>query len=177
MMPTHGVGKFRNLLLGSVTAKVLHDATCPVWTAAHVDTQSASSVPRRILCAVDGSPTTPALARWACDLARAFRANLAALHVIAPISDWPSLESERRLQEQLRDGARERIGSMLSASGVDAPLRIAVGDIVQCVSEESRQEQADLVVVGRGAIAEPFGRLRAHAFGIIQRSPCPVISV
>jgi nucleotide-binding universal stress UspA family protein len=177
MMPTHGVGKFRNLLMGSVTAKVLHDARCPVWTAAHVETQSASSVPRRILCAIDESPTAPFLARWACDLSRTLRANLATLHVIGPISDWPALEGERRLQEQLRDGARERIASMLSASGVDAPLRIAVGDIVQCVTEESRQEQADLVIIGRGSIAEPFGRLRTHAFGIIQRSPCPVISV
>jgi nucleotide-binding universal stress UspA family protein len=177
MMPTHGMGKFRNLLIGSVTAKVLHDAKCPVWTAAHVDTQSASSVPRRILCAIDGSLNTPTLARWACELARRFRANLAALHVIAPISDWPTLESERRLQDQLRDGARERVASILSASGVDAPLRIAVGDIVQCVTEESRQEQADLVVIGRGSIAEPFGRLRTHTFGIIQRSSCPVISV
>ena len=35
MMPTHGYGRFRALLLGSVTAKVLHDADCPVWTAVH----------------------------------------------------------------------------------------------------------------------------------------------
>jgi hypothetical protein len=27
MMPTHGVGTFRSFLVGSVTAKVLHDAT------------------------------------------------------------------------------------------------------------------------------------------------------
>src|SRR5579864_2881409 len=32
MMPTHGYGLFRSMLLGSVTAKVLHDAACPVWT-------------------------------------------------------------------------------------------------------------------------------------------------
>ena len=37
MMPTHGYGVFRGLLLGSVTAKVLHDAVCPVWTAVHVE--------------------------------------------------------------------------------------------------------------------------------------------
>lgn len=30
MMPTHGYGPFRRLLLGSVTAKVLHDAHVPV---------------------------------------------------------------------------------------------------------------------------------------------------
>ncbi len=35
MMPTHGYGPYRSLLLGSVTAKVLHDADCPVWTGVH----------------------------------------------------------------------------------------------------------------------------------------------
>lgn len=32
VMATHGYGPFRRFLLGSVTAKVLHDAACPVWT-------------------------------------------------------------------------------------------------------------------------------------------------
>jgi nucleotide-binding universal stress UspA family protein len=104
-------------------------------------------------------------------------ARLDFLHVVGPISDWPSLESERRLQEQVRDEARTRIGSMLRSSGVDAPLRVAVGGIVPTVTEEAKQEQADLVIIGRGAVSEPFGRLRTHAFGIIQRSPCPVLSV
>src|SRR5580658_1721688 len=36
MMPSHGYGPFRSLLLGSVTAKVLHDAKVPVWTGAHL---------------------------------------------------------------------------------------------------------------------------------------------
>lgn len=37
MMPTHGYGKFRALLLGSTASKVLHDAHCPVWTSAHIE--------------------------------------------------------------------------------------------------------------------------------------------
>src|ERR1035438_10483293 len=35
VMPTHGHGPFRRFLLGSVTAKVVHDAECPVWTGPH----------------------------------------------------------------------------------------------------------------------------------------------
>lgn len=35
MMTTHGRGPFRQLLLGSVAAKVLHDTHVPVWTTAH----------------------------------------------------------------------------------------------------------------------------------------------
>src|ERR1700676_749757 len=33
MLPTHGLGFFRRHLLGSVTAKVLYDLNCPVWTS------------------------------------------------------------------------------------------------------------------------------------------------
>src|SRR5579862_2684132 len=36
VMPTHGYGRFRRFLLGSVTAKVLHDVSCPVWTGVHL---------------------------------------------------------------------------------------------------------------------------------------------
>jgi len=32
MLPTHGRTPLRRFLLGSVTAKVLHDRTVPVWT-------------------------------------------------------------------------------------------------------------------------------------------------
>ena len=62
-------------------------------------------------------------------------------------------------------------------AGVDAPLRVAVGEIVVTVAEEARQENADLVIVGRRSLSEPFGRLRSHTLGIIQHSPCPVLSV
>src|SRR5277367_1842970 len=57
MMPTHGYGPFRSLLLGSVTAKVLHDATCPVWTAAHVAGKPCQeqAACHDIICAVDGT--------------------------------------------------------------------------------------------------------------------------
>ena len=35
-MPTHGYGPFRRFILGSNTAKVLHDADCAVWTGVHL---------------------------------------------------------------------------------------------------------------------------------------------
>jgi nucleotide-binding universal stress UspA family protein len=177
MMATHGHGLFRRLLLGSVTSKVLHDVHCPVWTAAHAEKQHTQELPRKILCALDGTEKSLALAQWAADFSRQVGASLQLYHVVRPISDWLSLESEQALQEELRTESRTRIESSLKSAGLDLPLRIAVGEIVATITEEARQEGADLIVLGRGAIHETLGRLRTHAHGIIQRSPCPVLSV
>src|ERR1035438_8823524 len=48
IMPTHGYGPFRRYILGSNTAKVLHDADCPVWTGTHLpDTPITATMPFR----------------------------------------------------------------------------------------------------------------------------------
>jgi nucleotide-binding universal stress UspA family protein len=177
MLPTHGLGVFRRLLVGSVTSKVLHDAACPVWTAAHAETQHAPHLPQRILCAVDGSAKSAALLHWADAFCHLLDARLSALHVVSPITDWPSLARERERQEQVREEARVHLDTIQQTAGLSIPVRVAVGEIVNTVVEEACQEHADLVIVGRGAISESFGRLRTHAFGIVQRSPCPVLSV
>src|SRR5689334_3068156 len=55
VMPTHGYGQFRRFILGSNTAKVLHDADCPVWTGVHLEEAPAAGAIalERILCAID----------------------------------------------------------------------------------------------------------------------------
>ena len=64
-MPIHGYESFWAFLLGSVAAKVLHDAQCPVWTAVHLDGPPGRDhvTCRKILCAVGGAPkdTTAAI--------------------------------------------------------------------------------------------------------------------
>lgn len=66
MMPTRGYGQFRALLLGATTAKVLHDAHCPVWTGVHSE-QIQAHPPERwktILCALDTHERDLAVLRW-----------------------------------------------------------------------------------------------------------------
>ena len=177
MMPTHGLGTFRRYLVGSVTSRVLHTSTCPMWTAEHTEAHEARVLPQTILCSIGATPRTPALLRWAAGFAADIGATLKLLHVVGPITDWPSLQRERALQEQIRREARALIESMQRSAGLDAPLRVVIGDIVSAAGEEARQENADLLIIGRGSVGEPFGRLRTHTFGVIQRSPCPVLSV
>ena len=134
-------------------------------------------MPRTILCAVDGTPATPALMQWAAEFGQRIGAAVKLLHVVPPISDWLAMPGEREIQEQVRDEARAKIAAQQKAAGNQSHLRIAVGRIADTVTEEARQENADLIVIGRGSLPSTLGRLRTHAYAIIQQAPCPVLSV
>ncbi len=56
-MSTRGEGAFFRFLLGSVTAKVLHEIHCPVWTGAHLEEEPVGEFSiRNVLGSVDLSP-------------------------------------------------------------------------------------------------------------------------
>ena len=80
MMPTHGYGKFRSMLLGSVASKVLHDSHCPVWTSAHTEDAAKHTEIHHILCAIDVADESPELVQSAEELAQAFGAELHLFH-------------------------------------------------------------------------------------------------
>ena len=179
MMPTHGYGPFRSLLLGSVTAKVLHDTHVPVWTGVHMEGSPGleHAEPRKITCAVDGGPQTMAVMKWADDFARGAGASLRIVSVVPAIEGWPARQLDREMEATAIKDTRERIEKLEHEAGIDAPVCVAGGGIAAAVSEEAGRHAADLVVIGRGQSQETFGRLRTHAYAIIREAPCPVISV
>jgi nucleotide-binding universal stress UspA family protein len=179
MMPTHGYGPFRRLLLGSVTSKVLHDAECPVWTSAHVsDEEAEDHIPcRSVLCALDRTSDAARVMKWADEFAKAQRATLRLVHAIPAVEPWPDRQFDREYEVALKEEARNFLTALQEAAKVDAPLCIAAGDVAKMVEEEARRAHSDLVVIGRGAMQENLGRLRTHSYAIIRRAPCPVISV
>ena len=179
MMPTHGYGPFRSLLLGSVTAKVLHDAQCPVWTAAHVEEAPCRYHvdSKNVLCAVDGLTTSVAVMQWAGRISADAGATMRMLHVVSGMDGIPSRQIDREFEEEMKKSARLQIARLQEMAGVNSPLCIASGEVAGWVSEEARRHNSDLVVIGRGALHETLGRLRNHAYDIIRQSPCPVLSV
>ena len=179
MMPTHGFGPFRSLLLGSVTAKVLHDADCPVWTAAHMaEPPSRDHVAcRNILCAVDGKPESVSLIKWAHEFAMDSSATLRLVHVIPGMEGGLEHQIDREYEEELSQQARQTVEGLRDSAGVKAPVSVMSGTVPLCIREEAYRHRADLVVIGRGILHETLGRLRTHAHGIIRESPCPVLSL
>ena len=179
MLPTHGYGPFRGLLLGSVTAKVLHDAECPVWTTAHATeiAAHAASPWHQLICAVDDDARDVPLVLWAAGLASEQGAELRLVHAVTGLEEQLGDAVDDPLREFLFGVARERIDKMQAQAGTNLDLCIAAGSPGKVVRDFATRHAADLVLVGRGKIQKHFGRLRSNAYAIVRDAPCPVISM
>lgn len=176
---THGHGSLRRFLLGSVTAKVLHDAECPVWTTTHLAEQAGCGPTRvkRVLCAVDfGHQSTKALG-WAAQYAKEFGAKLTAVHAVTPTP--PQLPDRYMFHwhGEAHCGAEERLRSLLRESQIDGDSLIVDGDAPRALAAAAKQKNADLFVMGRSCVSGRYGRLGSDAYGIICHAPCPVVSI
>jgi nucleotide-binding universal stress UspA family protein len=167
MIPTQGMGIYRRLILGSTSAKVLHDADCPVWTGVHLENAPPleTIASRRIVCAVDMKPPSARVLDWASNLAREYQADLTLVHVVAS-NARESYSEAWQVLERLREPA-----------GYTATLRVESGEVAKVVAHMAGELRADLLVIGRKAEAGVLGRLDMTAYSIIRQSPCPVVSV
>jgi len=179
MMPTHGYGKFRNLLLGSVTAKVLHDAQCAVWTAAHTENPEVTKhlELKSIMAAIDLSDGSVDLIRHYAKLAIDFQAKLRLVHALpdSGVDVRYGLDPQFRLF--IAQSARDRIAEMQTQAGTKFEVCMEEGSVSKIVCASALHHEADLVLLGRDTIRAPFGQLRTNAYSIIRDSPCPVLSV
>lgn len=179
MLPTHGYGRFRRLMLGSIAAKVLHDAGCPVWTGVHME-----QVPRledinfrKIVCAIDlGEQSCPTL-RWATQFASEFGASLSVVHAVPEARDVVSLYADEQTREKLMRTAFEKVQAVKECVGSGAEISIIPEEPALAVCGHAGREKADLVVIGRSLAKGMMGRLKTNAYSIIRQSPCPVVSV
>jgi nucleotide-binding universal stress UspA family protein len=170
MMPTHGYGMFRRLLLGSVTAKVLYDTARPVWTAAHTDDPSLPGHAKceNILCAVDLTADDVPTMRRSLELARF--AKLRFVHAVPPAEPTPEGFDEK-FRRAMIELARQELAKMQREAETDVPGCVESGTVSHLVREAALQHGADLVVIGRGKLHKNLGRLRTNAYAIIRDSP------
>lgn len=179
VMPTHGYGPFRRFILGSVTAKILHDAECPVWTGVHL----AEAPPveqivfRHVGCAVDLGPQSRCALRWAAEFASKFGAPLSLFHATLDLDGRVGEYFDPDWRLQIRTMAHEEIDKLQAELGTTAKVHITSGDVASKVSAAVSDDGVDLLVIGRGSSSGVFGRLRTHSYAIIRQSPCPVVSV
>jgi nucleotide-binding universal stress UspA family protein len=179
VMPTHGHGRFRQLLLGSVTSKVLHDVACPVLTTAHSENlPSRAFTPiRAIVCAVDLSSDTPLVLRAASDLSAASGAPVQLVHAIPASEAADEFAENAPFRRFLFDTAKERLAAVQREAQTCYDVCIEHGNVAAVVAGAAARQDAQVVVIGRGRMQKALGRFRTNVGAIIRDSPCPVLSV
>jgi len=189
VMGTHGRTGLRHVLLGSVTEKIIRNASCPVLVvpphAAAVG-GDASAVFKRIVCATDFSKPSGAALTYALALAQEADARLTLLHVIEfpqALHDIPlprgaeadrlhavaEAEYLRRLRAQVP--AQARMYCTVAA-------RVSEGKPARAILHVAEEEQADLIVMGvqgRGTVELMVFGSNTHA--VIRGAGCPVLVV
>jgi nucleotide-binding universal stress UspA family protein len=179
MLPTHGYGRFRRFILGSVAAKVLHDARCPVWTGAHIEhlPNHGDLEFRNVVCAIDLGKQSCAALRWAGLFANEFGARLTIVHAVPTAKDHPNIYCDQDWKLDLLRGAKEKIQNLQRSLSLEADISVIPGEVPFAVSTTALHSKADLLVIGRSVEDGMLGRLRTNAYSIIRQSPCPVVSV
>jgi len=181
MMATHGYGTFRRFILGSVTAKVLHDARCPVFTGAHVpEVAKFNTEPyKRVACAIDLKEHSETVLRWASEFAAAWEADLILIHA-APVLGSDGIYTgffPADARDMLVGHAQIEIEKLCGKMGINPEVHVESAEVASYVKGIADEAYADIVVIGRSPDRDVLGRLRTHAYALIRESPCPVISI
>jgi nucleotide-binding universal stress UspA family protein len=134
----------------------------------------------RIVVAVDGSAVAGHAVRWAAGLGALLDAEVVAVHAVGLLDDLHDpAEEPAAWRARLGDRVAREWCADLAASGCDHRVVVRDGPAVDVLLAVTRDEGADLVVVGsRGVGAvEPARALGSTSLHVLQASACPVLVV
>ena len=168
IMPTHA-GRFRRMLLGSTTAKVLNGANCPVLSAEHIQVGAPRPLGyRQWTCALAFNADSTRVLNLTNRAAAEVGAKLLLVHIVESNSGKANCAEEETLHRRLSEPQ--------SSLGCNAAIQVARGPVKEALLNLARQASADLLIIGR-PLCHSLSRMRDLTYGMIRDSPCPVLSV
>ena len=183
VMGTHGRRALDRLLLGSVAAKVVRLAECPVFTVGFEAASWEKGAARRILVPVDFSDHARLALAYARDLAAMYGAHLDLLHVIEEtaltaaygmepvVAQIPDVEGPARK-------ALERLVQDVGGPEVPYTVHVTVGHPAYEIAEFAERQRIDLIVIAtHGLTGIKRLLLGSVAEHVVHRAPCPVFTV
>jgi nucleotide-binding universal stress UspA family protein len=179
VMSTRGSGTFYRFLLGSVTAKVLHDSPCPVWTGAHLEEPPAREFSiRHVLCSVDLSGHSHHTVSLAAEMAAAVKATLTLVHITDSVEVYgpggPHVDAA--FKEMIVGSAAKEIATLQQDVGTKADVIIESGNVPQLLNRAAEHLKADVLIIGHKPLRGHLGD-NGNGYGIIRESHIPVLSV
>jgi nucleotide-binding universal stress UspA family protein len=133
IMGTHGKTEMKRLMMGSVTAKVIGHAPCNVL----VLPLNAKVECKNVLIATDGSKYSDAAASEAIGIAKRCGSSLIVTSVASSDAEIAS--------------AKDNVSKVAEAAekeGIKTAPVVTTGKPYEAIIETSKQEKADLIVVG-----------------------------
>jgi nucleotide-binding universal stress UspA family protein len=176
VMGTHGYGALQGWVFGSVTAKIMHAAPCPVWTDSPLHDRPASSAISKIVCAVELTDETVPLLQFARDFAGQLGASVQLIHSVPESETRPNKYFDFDLHRYLTESARIELAKLQREAGTNFPVTISDSGIAGALAEAAEQAPPDLVLTGRGKARRTLGRFQTHTYEIIRHAPCAVLS-
>lgn len=171
---SQGLGTLGRLLLGSVTAGLLHHAHCPV-AVVHSSAGATPDANAPVLVGTDGSPASEAAIALAFDEASRRGVGLVALHAWSDVGVFPMLGMDWRDEAEGHEILAERLaGFHEQYPGVHVKRTIVCDKPSRWLLEEA--EHAQLVVLGSrgrgGFTGLLLGSVSSH---VAQAATVPVI--
>lgn len=175
-MATHGHGAFEGLVMGSVTAKVLHNVNVPLWLSPSNPAPSRNDGQFRIICGIDlGKETLPVL-RYAKHLAEGFGAAVTLVHSVPEAETRPNKYLDFDLHRLLKGIAQDEVAKSQKQAGTDFPLIVTDSGISTALADVAADTHANLILIGRGHAQKFLGRFRTHTYELLCQVSCPVFS-
>ena len=172
-------------LLGSVAARVVRDARCPVLVVRteHRDVLPGDGVFHHPLVAIDHSRFSQASVEWAASIS-ASNATIELCHVMFHPAFEHEPAADRGKLEAIFDQAQKAEVSKLSEMAGNFSLtqtietRVVIGRAATAIAEQAQACHADLVVTGaHGRKTATSLLLGSVADRLLRQSPVPVLLV
>ena len=131
-----------------------------------------------MVCAIDTTPEALRLILYAGELASSYDVRVHLIHAVPPpMETRPEKYFDREFEIFLKEAACKTITEMQREAGTNFRLCIEAGKTSAVVAAAAEDDEADLVLIGRGALPHFGGRLRSNVYAIVRDAPCPVLSV
>jgi nucleotide-binding universal stress UspA family protein len=136
----------------------------------------------RIVATTDFSDTADVALEWAMALASQHGASLCLVHALtlpAPLPDYvPSGTDFGQEMHQIALRKLEETAARVRAAGIAVDLEVPIGVPSQSIVRIAEEENAELLVLGtRGLTGITHLLLGSTAERVVQRAPCPVLTV
>ncbi len=139
---------------------------------------------KKILCAVDFSEHSPAVAAYAAELAKALNAKIVCLYVAPSLSQYVGFHvppsSIENFVGEIVSGAEATMSAFLGEnfSGVEAEGHVVTGYAAEEIFSMCAKENADMIIMGthgrKGIDRILFGSV---AEKVVKGARCPVMTI